>query len=70
MSMLLTVPSFVMSVRAAATSGSETVSPQEDIKKRILNVEGDEVWKRLYTITSEWEGDWSFIGYIGSSKMP
>ena len=70
MSMLFKVPSFVMSVSTATTSGSETVSPQEDIKKRILNVEGDEVWKRLYTITGEWEGDWSCIGYVESSEMP
>ena len=71
MSLLFTAPSFVMPVSAATPSDSETVSPQADIKRWILKVEGDEVWKRLYnTTTGEWEGDWIFIGYVGSSEMP
>ena len=56
MSLLFTAPSFVMPVSAATPSGSETVSPQADVKRWILKVEGDEVWKRLYnTTTHEWD---------------
>ena len=71
MSLLFAVPSFVMSVSAAAPSGSDTVSPQADIKRWILKVEGNETWKCLYNnATGEWEGDWIFIGYVRSSEMP
>lgn len=71
MSLLFTAPSFVMPVSAATPSGSETVSPQADVKRWVLDIRGDEVWKRLYnTTTHEWEGDWIFVGIIGSGEMP
>lgn len=71
MTLLFTAPSFAMPVSAATSSGSETVSPQAHIKRWVFDRRGDEIWKRLYNTTLlEWEGDWIFVGYVGSCEMP
>ena len=71
LSLLFTAPCFAMPVSAATSSGSETVSPQAHIKRWIFKQEGNEIWKRLYnTSLDEWEGDWIFVGIIGSGEMP
>lgn len=57
------VPCFAIQIDAAASTGTETVSPQADVKVWILEERSDGFWKRLYNKTKgKWEGDWIYIG--------
>lgn len=63
MALLFMAPDFTIPVSAAASTGTETVSPQADVKRWIYEEREDGWWKRLYNGTKGvWEGDWIYVG--------
>lgn len=64
MALLFAAPSLTIPVNAAS-SDTETVSPQADVKRWIYEKREDGWWKRLYnTSLGIWEGDWIYVGPI------
>lgn len=63
MALLFAVPGLTIPVNAAVSTGTETVSPQADVKRWIYEEREDGLWKRLYNTTrGVWEGDWIYVG--------
>lgn len=63
MALLFAAPGFTLPVSAAASTGTETVSPQADVKEWIFEEREDGLWKRLYNGTKgRWETDWIYVG--------
>lgn len=63
MALLSAVPCFTMQADAAASTGTETVSPQADVKVWIFEERSDGLWKRLFNTTKGiWEGEWIYVG--------
>lgn len=63
MALLFATPGLTISVNAAAPTGTETVSPQADVKKWIFEEREDGLWKRLYNGSlGIWESDWIYVG--------
>ncbi len=63
MALLSVAPDFTMQAEAAASTGSETISPQADVKVWIFEERSDGLWKRLYNKTKGiWEGEWIYVG--------